>query len=42
MVDKQEKMILSHEPLPGYRAAFYVALIIGVIYLVIVFIKALF
>ncbi len=41
MVDKQEKMILSHDPLPGYRTAFYIALAIGVIYLVIVFAKAL-
>lgn len=42
MSDKQEKMILSHEPVPGYRAAFYIALAIGVMYLVIVFAKALF
>ena len=42
MADKQEKMILGHEPLPGYRAAFYITLAIGVMYLVIVFAKALF
>jgi hypothetical protein len=42
MEDKQEKMILEHEPVPGYRTVFYIALAAGVIYLVIVFGRALF
>jgi len=42
MTEKQEKMILAHEPVPGYREAFYIALAVGVIYLVIVFVKAFF
>ena len=42
MEDKEEKMILAHEPVPGYRQAFYIALAIGVIYLVVVFGRALF
>ena len=35
-------MVLAHEPVPGYRQAFYIALAIGVIYLVVVFGRALF
>lgn len=42
MEDKEEKMVLAHEPVPGYRQAFYIALAIGVIYLVVVFGRALF
>lgn len=42
MEEKQEKMILEHEPVPGYRSAFYIALAIGITYLVIVFGRTLF
>ena len=42
MEKKEEKMILSHEPVLGYRTAFYVAVAVGVIYLGIVFARALF
>lgn len=42
MQEKQEKMILSHKPVPGYRSAFYITLAVGVIYLVIVFLRVLF
>jgi len=42
MKEKQEKMILAHEPVPGYRKAFYIALAVGVTYLVIVFARILF
>lgn len=41
MEKEQEKMILTHKPVPGYRTAFYIAVAVGVIYLVIVFGKAL-
>ena len=37
MEEQQEKMILEHEPVPGYRKPFYLVLAIGVIYLLIVF-----
>ena len=33
----QERMVLSHEPVPGYKKFFYAAIIIGVIYLAIIF-----
>ena len=42
MEKRKEKMILEHKPVPGYRGAFYVALAVGIIYLVIVFGRALF
>lgn len=42
MEEKQGKMIMAHEPVPGYREAFYIALAVGVIYLVIVFVWSLF
>lgn len=35
-------MILSHKPVPGYRTAFYIAVAVGIIYLVIVFGRSLF
>lgn len=41
MEKEQERMILDHEPLPGYRMALYIAVAVGAIYLVIVFGKAL-
>lgn len=28
-----EKMVLSHEPLPGFRKVFFIALGLGVLYL---------
>ncbi len=37
---KEEKMILSHEPVPGYRRIFHIIVIIAVIYLGIIFLKA--
>jgi len=38
--EKEEKMILSHEPVPGYRRVFHVIVIIAVIYLGIIFLRA--
>lgn len=32
-----EKRILSHEPIPGYRTAFYLTVAAGVAYLVLSF-----
>lgn len=42
MEEQQEKMILEHQPVPGYRKAFYIVLAVGVIYLVVVFGRVLF
>jgi hypothetical protein len=33
----EEKMVLSHEPVPGYRGAFYVVLAIASAYLLVAF-----
>jgi hypothetical protein len=37
----EEKMVLYHEPVPGYRNIFLAAIIVGVIYLGIIFLKTL-
>lgn len=37
---KKEKMVLEHEPQPGYQGAFYTVLILAVIYLAVVFIES--
>lgn len=34
---EEEKMILSHEPVPGYRRVFHIVISAAVIYLTIVF-----
>jgi len=41
MDPKNEKMVLSHEPVPGYKTAFYIAVATGVIYLGYVFLRCL-
>lgn len=42
MEEKPEKMILAHEPVPGYRLCLYITLAVSVIYLVVIFARALF
>jgi len=42
MAREEEKMILAHEPVPGYRRALYIAVAVAAIYLVIVFGRSLF
>lgn len=42
MEEQQEKMILEHRPVPGYRKAFYIIMAVGVIYLAIIFGRVLF
>ena len=37
MEEHKEKMVLSHDPVPGYRPVFYVAVAIGVLYLLLAF-----
>lgn len=34
--EKEEKMELTHEPVPGYRRIFFIAVAIGVLYLGII------
>ena len=33
MTDNEEKMELTHEPVPGYRPVFFIAIAIGALYL---------
>ena len=35
-------MVLAHEPVPGYRAALFIAVGVGVLYLLFIFGRALF
>lgn len=35
------KMSLSHEPVPGYRTIFYIAMTVGVLYLGFILFKTL-
>ena len=37
-----EKMILTHEPVPGYRKIFHVVVLVVVAYLSIIFIMSFF
>jgi len=37
----KEKMELTHDPVPGYKSIFYVALTIGVVYLAVILIQTL-
>ena len=39
---EEEKMILAHEPDPAYRKAFYISVIIGFLYLAVIFIVYVF
>jgi len=39
--EEKEKMELTHEPVKGYPAAFYVVTAIAVIYLALVFISSI-
>jgi hypothetical protein len=33
---EDEKMALTHEPVPGYRGIFFAALAVGVLYLAVI------
>lgn len=39
--EKEEKMELSHEPVPGFRKIFIIAIIIAILYLGIIFLNTL-
>jgi len=36
---EEEKMVLSHEPEPGYRKIFHISVVIGFLYLGFIFLK---
>jgi hypothetical protein len=38
----EEKMELTHEPVPGYRTIFFIAITIGALYLGLILFKTLF
>jgi len=37
----EEKMVLSHDAVKGYRPAFYICITLGVLYLAMILIKTL-
>ena len=39
--EREEKMELSHEPVPGYRTAFFITITIGSVYLGLILFKTL-
>lgn len=41
-IEKEEKMELIHEPVPGYKLIFFIAITIGVLYLGFILYKTLF
>jgi hypothetical protein len=40
--NNQEKMELGHEPVPGYRMAFFIAITVGSLYLALILYNTLF
>jgi len=40
--EHEEKMTLTHEPVPGYRTAFFVAISLGGAYLALILVRTLF
>jgi len=38
---KDEKMELSHAPVPGYRTAFYIVFAVSLAYLALIFIRTI-
>lgn len=39
--EQEEKMILDHEEVPGYRPVFLVAIALGILYLTFIFFRTL-
>jgi len=37
----EEKMVLAHDPVKGYRPVFYVCITVGIIYLAVILAKTL-
>ena len=40
--NNQEKMELGHEPVPGYRKAFFISITVGSLYLALILLNTLF
>ena len=40
--EKGEKMELGHEPVPGYRTAFFISITVGSLYLAVILYNTLF
>lgn len=40
--DNKEIMELSHEPVPGYKGAFYISITVGSLYLALILFMTLF
>jgi len=40
--NNQEKMELNHEPVPGYRMAFFISITVGSLYLTLILYHTLF
>jgi hypothetical protein len=36
----EEKMILSHEPVPGYRKVFHISVLVAALYLGFIFLQS--
>ena len=41
MTAQHEKMELTHEPVPGYRTVFFIAITVGALYLALILFKTL-
>jgi hypothetical protein len=39
-MDEEEKMILSHEPVPGYKRVIHIAMLVAALYLAIIFLRS--
>ena len=37
----EEKMVLGHDPVPGYRPAFFIIFILSTLYLLLLFLKSM-
>lgn len=37
---EEEKMILSHEPVPGYKRVIHIAMLVAALYLAIIFLRS--
>lgn len=42
MTTEEEKMVLSHDPVPGYPKIFAIAIAIGVMHLAFIFLRSIF
>lgn len=41
-MSKEEKMVLSHEPVKGYKTIFNITIVVAVIYLGFIFLRCFF